>query len=56
VETYKLVDDILVISGEDNGAKYLVDGKLGIESDTFVYVTPTYRVTGERIHQPQINN
>ena len=34
METYKLVDDILVISGEDNGAKYLVDGKLGIESDT----------------------
>jgi hypothetical protein len=50
VETYQLVDDILVISGEENGTKYVVDGKLSIVSDTFVYVTPTYRVTGEKVN------
>ena len=48
-ETYQLVDDILVISGEENGTKYVVDGKLSIVNDTFVYVTPTYRVTGEKV-------
>jgi len=48
-ETYQIVDDILVISGEENGTKYVVDGKLSIVSDTFVYVTPTYRVTGEKV-------
>jgi osmotically inducible lipoprotein OsmB len=48
-ETYLLVDDVLVISGEENGSKYVVDGTLSTESDTFVYVTPTYRVTGEKV-------
>jgi hypothetical protein len=49
-ETYQLVDNILVISGEEDGKKYVVDGKLSIENDTFVYVTPTYRVTGEKVN------
>jgi hypothetical protein len=35
-ETYQLVDNILVISGEEEGEKYVVDGKLSIENDTFV--------------------
>ena len=48
-ETYQLVDDILVVSGEEDGKKYVVDGKLSIQDGTFVYVTPTYRVTGEKI-------
>lgn len=49
VETYQLVDDILVVSGEEDGQKYVVDGKLSIQDDIFVYVTPAYRVTGEKV-------
>jgi len=49
-ETYQLVDDILVVSGVEDGTKYVVDGKLSIQDDTFVYVTPTYRVTGEKVN------
>jgi len=56
VETYQLVDDILVIAGEENGQKYAVDGKLSILDDTFAYVTPTYRVTGERIRWATVGN
>ena len=56
VETYQLVDDILVIAGEENGQKYVVDGKLSILDDTFAYVTPTYRVTGERIRWATVGN
>lgn len=48
-ETYQLVGDILVVSGEEDGKKYVVDGKLSIQDDTFVYVTPAYRVTGEKV-------
>ena len=48
-ETYQLIDDILVVSGEEDGKKYVVDGKLSTQDGTFVYVTPTYRVTGEKI-------
>ena len=49
-ETYQLVDDILVISGVENGTKYVVDGKFSVVNDIFVYVTPTYRVTGEKVN------
>ena len=43
-ETYQLVDDILVISGVENGQKYVVDGKLAIQNNQMIYVTPAYRV------------
>jgi len=49
VETYVITDDILVVAGEENGEKYVVDGKLTIEDDTFTYTTPAYKITGERI-------
>ena len=56
VETYQLVDDILVFSGEEGGQKYVVDGKLSVLDDTFAYVTPAYRVTGERIRWATVDN
>ena len=49
VETYVITDDLLVFAGEEEGQKYVVDGKLTIEDDTFTYSTPAYKVTGERI-------
>lgn len=49
VETYVITDDLLVVAGEEDGLKYVVDGKLTIEDDTFTYSTPAYKVTGERI-------
>jgi len=49
VETYVITDDLLVVAGEEDGQKYVVDGKLTIEDDTFTYSTPAYKVTGERI-------
>lgn len=49
VETYIITDDILVISGEEDGQRYVVDGKLNIDGDTFTYTTPAYKVSGERI-------
>lgn len=56
VETYVITDDILVVAGEENGEKYVVDGKLTIEDDTFTYTTPAYKVTGERIRWANVNN
>lgn len=44
------------VAGEENGQKYVVDGKLSILDDTFAYVTPTYRVTGERIRWATVGN
>lgn len=49
VETYVITDDILVISGEEDGQRYVVDGKLTIDGDTFTYTTQAYKVSGERI-------
>ena len=56
VETYVITDDLLVVAGEEEGQKYVVDGKLTIEDDTFTYSTPAYTVTGERIRWATVNN
>jgi hypothetical protein len=48
-ETYQLLDNVMVVSGEENGEKYVVDGKYNVQDGTFIYVTPTYRVVGEKV-------
>ncbi len=40
-ETYQLVEDVMLVSGEENGKTYVFDGKYNAQDDTFVYVTPT---------------
>ena len=49
VETYQVLDDVLVISGQEDGKKYVVNGKYSISGNQLVYVTPTYRVVCEEI-------
>ena len=49
VETYQLLDNVMVVSGEEGGEKYVVDGKYDVTDGTFVYVTPTYRVVAEKV-------
>ncbi len=48
-ETYQLVDDILVISGVENGQKYVVDGKLDVQNNQMIYITPAYRIIAEQV-------
>ena len=49
-ETYQLVNDVMVVTGEQDDKKYVVDGKYSVENGTFVYVTPVYRVVAEKVH------
>ena len=49
-ETYQLVDDILVISGVENGQKYVVDGKLDVQNNQMIYLTAAYRVVAEKVN------
>ena len=49
VETYQLVKDVMVVSGEEAGEPYVVDGKYDVKDGKFVYVTPTYRVVAEEV-------
>ena len=46
-ETYQLVNDVMVVTGEQDGKKYLVDGKYSVDDGTFAYVTPAYRIVAE---------
>lgn len=48
-ETYQLVNDVMVVTGEQDGQKYVVDGTYSIDNGTFVYVTPAYRVVAEEV-------
>lgn len=49
VETYQMVDDVMVVSGVENGKKYVVNGKYNIQGNQLIFVTPTYRVVTERV-------
>ena len=49
LEAYVITDNLLIISGEEGGQRYVVNGKLTIDGDTFTYTTPAYTVSGERI-------
>ena len=48
-ETYQLVNDVMVVTGEQDGKKYVVDGKYSVMDGTFIYVTAAYRVVGEKV-------
>ena len=48
-ETYQLVNDVMVVTGEQDGQRYVVDGKYSTMDDTFIYVTPAYRVVAEKV-------
>ena len=48
-ETYQLVNDVMVVTGEQDGKKYVVDGKYSVMDGTFIYVTAAYRVVAEKV-------
>jgi len=45
VESYRIVDDVLVISGKD----YIINGKYSIEKSQMIYVAPEMRVVLEEV-------
>ena len=47
VETYRVVDDVLVISGKD----YVVNGKFSIEGKQMIFVAPEIRTVLEEIEE-----
>jgi len=47
VESYRVVDDVLVISGKD----YVVNGKYSIEGKQMIYVAPEIRTVLEEIEE-----
>ena len=49
VETYQVLDDVLVITGQEDGKKYVVNGKYSLSGKQLVFVTPTYRIVCEEI-------
>jgi hypothetical protein len=51
VESYRVVDDALVISGKEDGKDYVVNGKYSIEGKQMIYVAPEYRIVLEEIEE-----
>jgi hypothetical protein len=47
VESYRVVDDVLVISGKD----YVVNGKYSIEGKQMIFVAPEIRTVLEEIEE-----
>ena len=50
-ETYRVMDDALVISGKENGKDYVVNCKYSIEGKQMIFVAPGYRIVLEEIEE-----
>ena len=48
-ETYQIVNDVLVISGEQNGEDYTISGKVSNKEGQLIFVTPQYHIVAEQI-------
>jgi hypothetical protein len=51
VETYRVVDDVLIISGKENGEAYVVNAKFSIENQQMIVVAPGLRVVLEEVDE-----
>ena len=48
---YHLVNEVMVVAGEQDGHKYVMDGNYSVQDGTFIFVTPVYRVVAEKVDQ-----
>jgi hypothetical protein len=51
VENYRVVEDILIISGEENGETYVVNAKFDLSNKQLVVVAPGLRVVLEEVEE-----
>ena len=51
VESYRLVDNVLILSGEENGEPYVVNAKISIADNLLVVVAPGLRAVLEEIQE-----
>ena len=51
VESYRLVDNVLILSGEENGEPYVVNAKISIADNQLVVVAPGLRAVLEEIQE-----
>ncbi len=51
VESYRVVDNVLILSGEENGEPYVVNAKFSIENKQLVVVAPGLRAVLEEIEE-----
>ena len=51
VETYRVVDDVMIITGEENGESYIVNAKYLLEDGQLIVSAPGLRVLLEEIEE-----
>lgn len=51
VENYRVVEDVLVITGKEDGKDYVVNGKYSIEGKQMIYVVPGYQIVLEEVEE-----
>jgi len=51
VEKYRIVEDSLIISGQAEGERYVINGKLSTSEGEMVYVTPTSTTVLEEVKE-----
>ena len=52
VESYRVVDDVMIISGKDeNGKDYVINAKFSVEGKQMVLVAPDMRIVMEEVEE-----
>jgi hypothetical protein len=51
VETYRVVDDVLIITGEENGESYIVNAKYLLEGGQLIVSAPGLRIVLEEVEE-----
>lgn len=51
VETYRVVDDVLIMSGEENGESYVVNAKFLIADNQLIVTAPGLRIVLEEVEE-----
>jgi hypothetical protein len=51
VETYRVVEDVLILSGNENGESYVVNAKFSLEGNQLIIVAPGLRVVLEEVEE-----
>jgi hypothetical protein len=51
VETYRVVEDVLIISGEENGESYIVNAKFSLADNQLIIVAEGLRIVLEEVEE-----
>jgi len=51
LQTYQLVNEVMVVTGDQDVYQYVVDGKYSVQDDTFIFLCSVYQDVAKKMNQ-----